>query len=41
MLGALIDGIYIRAALSQAKPDGAAAEAMVRAALQQFIAGEQ
>ncbi|MEO8531085.1 MAG: transcriptional regulator BetI [Deltaproteobacteria bacterium] len=40
MLGALIDGIYIRAALSKAKPDGAAAEAMVRSALAHFIAGK-
>jgi TetR/AcrR family transcriptional repressor of bet genes len=40
MLGALIDGLYIRAALSRDKPDGAAADTMVRAALEHFIAGK-
>jgi TetR/AcrR family transcriptional repressor of bet genes len=40
MLGALIDGIYIRAALSQSKPDGKAAEAMVLAALDRLIAAK-
>ena len=36
-LGALIDGIYIRAALSGDKPDGKAAEALVMAALHRFV----
>jgi TetR/AcrR family transcriptional regulator, transcriptional repressor of bet genes len=40
LLGALIDGIYIRAALSTDKPNGKVAEAMVVSALNRFITGK-
>jgi TetR/AcrR family transcriptional repressor of bet genes len=39
-LGALIDGIYVRAALSSGKPDGKAAEHLVLASLDRILAAK-